>query len=251
MGNSIARDFAKVSLGHGSVPSSFEKELIAPGSVVLDQPMTVLLRRDHSRKSTIVFDGESMMPLLITESKRRKKSSSSSSSSAPLDSVTKDRRGHKLFLTTAPSKNERLIYKAPKTAAPVAVGDQSSLDNLDSSNHSSSSYCSLSSTRSSASRYADSDVPATAKIEIDHSGAVVTAFFSVVVWKGSGPEMMQVYKAVKVPTVKYGALVADNSGQVVAKSKLDESRMEPTIQVAAGADVPAVVATITALFGEF
>ena len=63
--------------------------------------------------------------------------------------------------------------------------------------------------------------------------------------------MMPVYKGVKIDSVKYGALVADNMGAVVAKAKLDEQRMEPKLEIASGADVPAVVATITALYGDF
>lgn len=240
MGNSIARDFKNVQLGKGSVPDSMSKELIAPGSVVLDSPMTILLRKDEGRKSTIIFDADSMMPMYIVESKRKKKEYSDSR----VDSVTKDRRGRKLFLTMAPSKNERLIYKAPKKAA-----SKGGLDDLDSSNHSTSSVGSAASLRSSLR--VDTDVPAAAKIDVDRSGASTKAFFSVVVWKGSGPEMMPVYKGVKIDSVKYGALVADNMGAVVAKAKLDEQRMEPKLEIASGADVPAVVATITALYGDF
>eukprot|EP00522_Entomoneis_paludosa_P014536 CAMPEP_0172439412 /NCGR_PEP_ID=MMETSP1065-20121228/413_1 /TAXON_ID=265537 /ORGANISM="Amphiprora paludosa, Strain CCMP125" /LENGTH=257 /DNA_ID=CAMNT_0013188093 /DNA_START=41 /DNA_END=814 /DNA_ORIENTATION=- len=257
MGNSIARDFKKVQLDQaGAMSEGLSEEMIAPGSVTLKNPMTVVIRRDHNRKgSIIVFDLGSMLPLYVTKKKRDKKSE--------LESVTKDRQGKVLFLTTAPSKGKRLIYKAPKntpskirstsppTVAPVVDGE-SGLDS--SSTHSSSSFTSITSNTSSSSsswRYSKSDLPCSAQIDIDRSGSSSKAFLSVVVWKGSGPELRQVYKAVQIPQVKYGSLVVDNEGHVVGKSCLDEQRMEPKIQIAAGADVPSVVALATTLLGDF
>ena len=247
MGNTVAKDFAKISVAKNGTVPLFQKELIAPGSIILKDSMKVVLRQDHERKTTIVFDEDTMLPLFVTENK----------SKGGVHSITKDSRGKTLFLTTAPSKNKRLIYKAPKSAPRKPVEkDTGSLDTT--STHSSSSYHSTGSassrgTTSSAlyARFQKNDIPCTAQIEIDNVGAAKQAFFSLIVWKGTGPDYMQVYKAVQIAQVKYGCLVVDNAGQVVGKCQIDEARMEPVVEVARGADLPSVIATASALVYDF
>ncbi|KAL7556829.1 hypothetical protein ACA910_014172 [Epithemia clementina (nom. ined.)] len=275
MGNSIAKEFKMVELGQGALD---HKELIAPGSVVLDQAMTVLVRYDDNRKSTIFFDFSTMLPLYVSSTKMVDNNTKIT--------VTKDNQGKTLFLTTYPTKGKRLIYRAPKDLATKGSSSSSSsssskssdpLSKLSShssrtaktdplgscSSHSRRSACSSASVVAAKSfvRYqqefqddndpTNSEVPCAAQIDLDRSGAAVCAFLSVVVWKGSGPQLCSVYKAVLVPQVKYGALVLDMQGQVVGKAFLDDRRMQPMIKVAQGADVPSVVALASALLGDF
>ena len=262
MGNSIVRDFNNVELGHGTLPN--KDAMIAPGSVVLDEPMTVLVRHDDQGKSTIFFDFSTMLPLYVSTTKTVDANTKIT--------VTKDSKGRILFLTSYPTKGKRLIFRAPKnlTRSPstrtalASLTSSSSNDPLH-SNHSEHSASGASvvahafveeqrrrtnTKNDKNSNKNDTDVPCAAQIDVDRSGATVTAFLSVVVWKGSGPELLSVYKAVQIPKVKYGALVLDMQGQVVGKSFLDDRRMQPKIQVAAGTDVPSVVALASALLGE-
>merc|ERR1712232_1324472 len=96
------------------------------------------------------------------------------------------------------------------------------------------------------------DLPVAAQIEVDKSQAAPVAFFSVIVWGGSGPKKaVPVYKRIRIPQVKFGALVVDMEGQVVGKSFLDEKRMEPIVRIAAGADVASVVEIASAVIGGF
>ncbi|KAL7577402.1 hypothetical protein ACA910_002125 [Epithemia clementina (nom. ined.)] len=90
----------------------------------------------------------------------------------------------------------------------------------------------------------------TAQIDVDRSGAAVSAFFSLVVWKAGGPQLTNVYKAVQIPQVKYGILIMDMQGVVVGKAYLNEHRLRPIIHVAAGADLPSVIALALALWGD-
>mmetsp|Transcript_7436 Transcript_7436/g.15164 ORF Transcript_7436/g.15164 Transcript_7436/m.15164 type:complete len:264 (+) Transcript_7436:199-990(+) len=263
MGNTIARDFHNVELANeGSVPI-LQKELIAPGSTLLKKPISVVLRHDHNRNSTIVFDEESMLPLFVTSNKKKKKTRSSSKSTPVVTSCTKDSQGHMLYLTTAPSKNTRLIFKAPKSSQASSSSSSFRPENHtldDNSSHSftsttadstSSPHVCASWSDATSARCKNSNLPCAAQIDIDSSGAAVTAFLSVTVWRGTGPDLVQVYKAVKISQVKYGALVVDNQGQVVGKSAMDEDRLEPRIEIARGADIPSVVALVSTLCGEF
>eukprot|EP00522_Entomoneis_paludosa_P009754 CAMPEP_0172452738 /NCGR_PEP_ID=MMETSP1065-20121228/10311_1 /TAXON_ID=265537 /ORGANISM="Amphiprora paludosa, Strain CCMP125" /LENGTH=285 /DNA_ID=CAMNT_0013204843 /DNA_START=77 /DNA_END=934 /DNA_ORIENTATION=+ len=285
MGNSIARDFSRVELTPHSHRPLWQTELIAPGGAahILKVARTVLIRQDHARNSLIVFDEETMTPLYITSNKKpsssksSKRSGSKKSGDAVVKTVTKDSQGRVLFLTTAPNKNKRLIYKAPKLAGDnhhkgSTPADMASLDGQ--SEHSSSSFTAATATSSSShpanssstreqqaqsgwsascsARYKDNNLPCTAQIDLDSCGATTQAFLSLIVWNGQGPELRQVYKAVKIPQVKYGALIVEHeTGQVVGKSRLDETRLEPMLEIAAGADVPSVVALTGALFGDF
>lgn len=252
-----------VELGQGSLEY---KELIGPGSFVLDQPMTVLVRYDSSRKTTIFFDFSTMLPLYTSSTRMVE--------GGEKVIVTKDCKGRALFLTTCPCNGKRLIFRAPKdvTCSP-SVSSLDSLASLTSyPSHSSSSEATREGSLASWSKHprvlsVDSttlikrgsahqpkklgeDVPCVAQIDLDRSGAAVTAFLNVVVWKGSGPQLESVYKAVQLPQVKWGVVVVDMQGQVVGKSSCDDRRMELMINVAQGADLLSVVALIQALLGK-
>ena len=104
----IAEDFDRVKMAHRA--SSMSPPLAAELTITPeepnkeeDRPCTVLVRRDVNRQATIIFDQESMMPLYITTQKREQ----------GVHSVTTDRHGRILYLTTAPRKGQRLIFKAP------------------------------------------------------------------------------------------------------------------------------------------
>ncbi|KAL7558023.1 hypothetical protein ACA910_005503 [Epithemia clementina (nom. ined.)] len=268
MGNSIAKEFKLVEVGtvdtiateaySSSKTTSLvlhNKDIIARGSVVLPQPVTVLVRHDDHRQSTIFFDFATMTPLFT--------SSTTKQTGGAKMSITRDRQGRPMFLTTHPSKTKTLIFRAPNDL-PRAIRESSSCSSsvMDcSSNHSdASSSTNTTRTITEATRRPQQetndcmdgpDVPCAAHIDLDRSGSCVSAFLSVVVWEGTGPHLRSFYKAVKVPQVKYGALVMNMQGVVVGKSSLDEQRMQPIIQVAQGADLPSVVATVSALWGEF
>ena len=241
MGNSIAKDFKNVKLGCGSLSPGLEKALIAPGSVVLDSPTTVIVRHDHSRGSLIVFDLNTMMPLLVTKKKRKKQS------------VTKDAQGRALYLSVSPNSNQRLIYKVPKSFASNSDSEQDFEESCPGLMDASLSSFTSASTASSASSLSKNknDLVCSGQIDIDKTGASTCASLSVVVWKGNGPELLQIYRAVQVPSVKYGSLIVDHQGNVVGKSMMDPDRLEPILHIAKGADISSVVALATSTMGDF
>ena len=247
MGNSIVGDFKKVELGSGSA-SSLAKDMIATGSIVLDKPMTVLVRHDDQRKSTIFFDFETMQPLYITSTKNVYDRGNKGDKVC----VTKDRKGRALFLTTQPTKNKRLIYRAPKELTKTQSSSSSiSTAPIESGSNHSTHSARVAQQFVSHKQSENDNVACAAQIDLDRAGAAVCAFLSVVVWKGSGAQFMSLYKAVLIPQVKYGALVLDMKGQVVGKATMDNQRMQPMIKVAKGADVTSVVALVSALVGDF
>ncbi|KAL7573003.1 hypothetical protein ACA910_007499 [Epithemia clementina (nom. ined.)] len=302
MGNSVVKDFKQVTLGHGSMPPltnlmEQQEGMIASKTTILDRPLTILVRRDYQRKSTIYFDQSSMTPLYLTFTKLRH---------GHEITITKDARGRPLFLTTTTSttatagrrstkQNKRkLIFRAPQDLYRAAGGGSSTTSSSsthkksgsgsakrrnstggsssscpshysnsnysDYSDHSSGDTSESSSASHSYSRFcqpgynhaaaANQDVSCAAQIDLDRSGAAICAFLSVVVWNGEGPVLRTVYKAVKIPQVKYGALVMDMMGVVVGKAFIDEQRLQPIIQVAAGADLASVVALASASLGD-
>lgn len=204
MGNSIVKDFKEVKLVECGNASPINA--IAPASAVLGRSLTVIVKKDDGRKSTIFFDRSTMLPIYITTKRTRGSKDMC---------ITKDSSGISQFLTTDGSKTKRLIYKAPKNE-----------DDL-------------------------SEIPCTAQIEIDRSGPAVCAFFSIFAWKGDGPGLLSVYKALKISRVRYGVLVMNMQGQVVAKAQLDTNRAQPIIDVAAGTDLASVISLISFILDDF
>lgn len=335
-----------VELGQGLLE---HKQMIAPGLVVLDQPLHVLVRYDEQRKATIFFDFSTMLPLYV--------SSTRTVEGGTKVTVTKDSKGRTLFLITYPTKGKRLIFRAPPNLSRSCSAQSLSPDSLTSSSshssasvhdesdpltsysrnsrrgslsrstdpqascskasrHGSNSHATVpltshsrasrrssmsnasdpitlssktsrrssmssatnprthgsldsdfhqsSSTRSLGSVSSDivarsfvrqqlrqgGDVPCVAQIDLHRSGATATAVLSVVVWNGS-TRLESVYKACQLSQVKSNALVVDMQGQVVGKACLDDRRMQPIINVAAGADIPSVIVLASALLGNF
>lgn len=124
MGNSIAKDFKNLKLGYGSVPA---EEMIAPGSMVLKRPATILIKWDDHRKSTIYFDLSTMLPLYLTKTKSQRKGS--------FTSITEDEKGRALFITISSSPNKHLIYRAPEEDPTASIHSNS--------NHSTTSFISV------------------------------------------------------------------------------------------------------------
>ena len=267
MGNSIVRDFHQVKIsGKSDVPPHLAKEMIAPRSSVLKEPMTLLIHRDDHRRSTIAFNMSTMLPILVTTTKRTSKKSGDKVS------VTKDELGRALFVITQPSRGKYVIYKAPQTTAEKKLKRRGSGKfNLDVLNEDTSEsrggrraqrrgsgksigtfdddMSEYSTTTAFTHTYDTGDLPCRAEIEIDRSGSTACGFFSSIVWNGHGPEPLLVYKAILVPKVKFGALVVDMKGKVVAKTLLDETRMEPVMHIGVGADVASVVTLVSAMLG--
>eukprot|EP00523_Entomoneis_sp_CCMP467_P010069 CAMPEP_0168725868 /NCGR_PEP_ID=MMETSP0724-20121128/4377_1 /TAXON_ID=265536 /ORGANISM="Amphiprora sp., Strain CCMP467" /LENGTH=278 /DNA_ID=CAMNT_0008772669 /DNA_START=178 /DNA_END=1011 /DNA_ORIENTATION=- len=277
MGNNVAKDFTSIKLGSGTTRSTRRRgstgsccseaepylplglqvqhrsdRLFTAGSVV-ERSTTVLVRCDPQRKSTIIFDQKSMLPLFVTKTYKKR-----SKGIATVESVTTDRDGKVLFLTTSPTKKERRIFKAPKSITPIhhhehALESMEYAQRRDSFRSTDSTASSIS-TRSTDSfedcwGFATSGkndmLACAAEIDIDNSGSSVQAFFSVIVWTGAGPEPRPVLRATKIPGIKGGALVTDitsSSCRLVGKAFYDEKRMEPIIKIAAGADALSVIA---------
>mmetsp|Transcript_1069 Transcript_1069/g.2129 ORF Transcript_1069/g.2129 Transcript_1069/m.2129 type:complete len:220 (-) Transcript_1069:89-748(-) len=217
MGNSIALDFKKVKVGHLSTSHYSDDQSICSDTVVSHEPTTLIVRRDHERDSLIFFDESRMIPVFVTSFQRGRKG---------IESITRDGKGHAVFFTTlSPCHKTRFVYRVTTQAR-----SDSSVDKAASSGQ---------------------DLACSAEISIDRTGASTCAFLDLVVWKGSGPERNTLYKAVLIDEVKYGALVVDMEGQVVAKTYLDRHRMEPMIDIAGGGDVASVIGIVTTLQKNF
>lgn len=115
---------------------------------------------------------------------------------------------------------------------------------MNSSNHSSTS-------NSNGRSQFDDQVPCAAQIKVNISGGVVTASMAVSVPSKTGTEFVVCYKASKIPAVKFGVLITDMTGEVVGKSSLEEGRTSPVIRVAAGADLPCVLAIASVILRDF
>lgn len=247
MGNKLAKDFKNMKLGHGHLnEANSGRNAIVPDAVVLEGSMTIAVQIGTKDKTLQFFDTETQKRLFVTTITK----------SDTMGSITKDSRGNVLFVTKSPNKTNRVIYKASDTFEKEISSEPSSIDTD------------------------DEDLSPVAKIEIDYVSSAVTAFLSVKYRRrerrfdadgsaasgsqrsesqatgassavpssidlGSADSMttfIDVYKAVKIPAVKFGAAVVDMRGQVVGKAVHEPKAPLPTVLVAAGADASAVVA---------
>ena len=245
-----------MKLGHGHITgSNAGRNAIVPDAVVLDASMTVAVQKDPKTKTIQFFDTATQKRLFITTLTK----------SETMGSITKDARGNVLFITKAPSKEQRVIYKASDNFDSADVGSEPSSVRTD-----------------------DDELSPVAKIDVDHVASAVTAFLSVKYKRrkrtgdsttGSeysasaysektgksgrsgksipksidlsvDPTYIDVYKAVKIPAVKFGAAIVDMRGQVVGKAAQEAKEPLPTVLVAPGADAAAVVALACIVNGE-
>mmetsp|Transcript_3757 Transcript_3757/g.4988 ORF Transcript_3757/g.4988 Transcript_3757/m.4988 type:complete len:214 (-) Transcript_3757:95-736(-) len=211
--------------------------------------------------------GRPKRSIFLTQQHKKRLFITTLTKSETMGSVTKDSRGNVLFITKAPNKNNRVIYKVSENFDHGDVGSEPSSVATD-----------------------DDELSPVAKIEVDYVGSAVTAFLSVKYKKrkhrsdgsatgsvnsasqatgvsgasnttgrsgvpksidlGAEPMYIDVYKAVKIPAVKFGAAVVDMRGQVVGKASQDPKEPLPTVVVAPGADAAAVVALACIVNGE-
>mmetsp|Transcript_23201 Transcript_23201/g.48266 ORF Transcript_23201/g.48266 Transcript_23201/m.48266 type:complete len:254 (-) Transcript_23201:70-831(-) len=252
MGNKLAKDFKNMKLGHGHINSANSgRNAIVPDAVVLDASMTIAVQKDAKEKNIQFFDTATQKRLFVTTITK----------SESMGSITKDARGNVLFITKAPNKSTRVIHKTSDTFDKDVGSEPSSIDSD------------------------DDDLSPVAKIEIDHVASAVTAFLSVRYKRrkprvrgdgsahsgsyasasqttgmssgvpssidlGADPTYIDVYKAVKIPAVKFGAAIVDMRGQVVGKAAHEPKAPLPTVLVAPGADASAVVALACIVNGD-
>ncbi|KAL7563314.1 hypothetical protein ACA910_016672 [Epithemia clementina (nom. ined.)] len=261
MGNKLARDFKDVKLGHGQLTAANSgRNAIVPDAVVLSAAVSIVVKKDAKKKFVEFYDASSMKLLF----------GSFMTKGESMGSITKDSKGNVLFVSKAPNKSTRVIYR---------VNDKFDKD--------------VTSSEPSSIGEADVDMSPIAKIEIDHVASCVTAFLSVKYKPSSSnkdrrlrgdasltsalsvssevsrastksgdlpttsssipdgdPSYIDVYKAVRIPCVKFGVIIVDMRGQVMGKSAHDPKEPFPIIRVAPGADASAVVALACIVNGD-
>lgn len=266
MGNKVAKDFKDVKLGHGQLTAANSgRNAVIPDAVVLSAAMSITLVKDVKKKSIDFVDAVTLKTLFTTT---RTKGES-------MSSVTTDSKFNVLFVTKAPNKTNRVIYKATEMLDQDIDSQPSSIDEEDAA------------------------LTPHAKIEIDFVASCTTAFLSVKMKRkqrqvcggdfsrdgsatsasvesesplsttssknrgGGGkqrntavpqvlvdPSFIDLYKAVKIPNVKCGVIIVDMRGQVVGKCAQEPKEPYPVILVAPGADAAAVVALACVVNGE-
>lgn len=258
MGNKLAKDFKEMKLGHGHMTAaSAVRNAIVPDAVVLNAALTIAVQKDTKSKSIQFFDVATEKRLFVA----------TFSKGESFGSVTRDSRGNVLFVTKAPDKATRVIFKPTEALSKEISSEGSSVDEN------------------------DDDLSPIARVEIDFVASCITAFLSVkfkpkkskcdgsaasgqsrespskeskgttgtnglsisasaaMAFDMERPTYIEVYKAVKIPTVKFGAVIVDMMGQVVGKAEQGKNPL-PTVMVAPGADAAAVVALACMVNGE-
>lgn len=272
MGNKVAKDFQAVRIGKGHLTAAnSERNAVVPGTVVLKAEMTITVKKDGKKKSIEFFDASEpnpTHPLFV----------STLTKGESMSSVTVNSKGKVLFVSKAPDKATRLIFKA---------SDDTEID--------------MTSSQPSSIGGDDNDFSPVARIEIDYVAESITAFLSVKIKRSKCPQDMSsrsesasecseslksggsgagsraysrsgstadsrtasqasiemrkslyvdLYKAVKIPGVKYGVLIVDMRGQIVGKSAQESKSAFPVIIVAPGSDASAIVALACVINGD-
>ena len=178
MGNTLARQFQDAPLGQGHLTSTqaARQTALVPDAVVLHtySPRTLWVHKQaksSSNRHRIRFVHAETSNLLFVNS-------TTTTSNSMTTTTTKDFKGQLLFVTKAPHKDLRVIYKvleqpaAPEGTAPSEASSSNMEDEPDHANPNHNNH------KKQPDDYQDGWTPV-AKIEIDHVAACLTAFLSV------------------------------------------------------------------------
>ena len=177
MGNNLARQFQDAPLGQGHLTSTqaARQTALVPDAVVLHtaSPRTLWVHKQaKSHGHRIRFVHAETSNLLFVNS-----TTTATNSTNSMTTTTKDFKGQLLFVTKAPHKDLRVIYKvleppaAPEGTAPSEASSSNMEDEPDHANHNHSN-------KKQPDDDEDGWTPV-AKIEIDHVAACLTAFLGV------------------------------------------------------------------------